>query len=144
MTVSKTVHGGSNPSSPVFSPFGLIFLHSFILFKKLISERVQMMNIDRKYLIPRKSTKWDEKWYAQLWFIICMCVIVPPFGLILALGFKNPKTTFRRAILVILTLIHWGVWLYISNVLYPAMMEQKITAMLLMFQTSVGIFTSLG
>lgn len=102
------------------------------------------MNIDRKYLIPRKPNKWDEKWYGQLWFIICMCIIVQPFGLILAIGFKNPKTIFRRAILVVLTLIHWAIWLYISKVAYPAMMQQNATAMEAVLQTAVSFLPFLG
>ena len=59
----------------------------------------------------------EGKFYTQLWLIVCMCILMPPFGLALCIGFKNPKTKTRRIILIVLTLINWAVWLYIQRVL---------------------------
>ena len=56
----------------------------------------------------------EGKFYTKLWFIICMCVLMPPLGLFLALFFKNPPVPKWRMILVILTIFHWAFWLYMA------------------------------
>ncbi|WP_412580505.1 hypothetical protein [Frisingicoccus sp.] len=43
-----------------------------------------------------------------------MCVLMPPFGIFLTLFFKNPATPKWRMITVVLTLLHWAIWLYIA------------------------------
>ena len=59
----------------------------------------------------------EGKFYTQLWCILCMCVLMPPFGLALAIGFKNPKNIKMRILVIVLTLINWAIWLYAANVL---------------------------
>lgn len=59
----------------------------------------------------------EGKFYKQLWFILCMCVLMPPFGLALTIGFKNPKRLKMRILVIVLTLANWGVWLYAASVL---------------------------
>lgn len=59
----------------------------------------------------------EGKFYQQLWFILCMCVLMPPFGLALTIGFKNPANIKFRILVIVLTLANWGVWLYAANVL---------------------------
>lgn len=59
----------------------------------------------------------EGKFYTKLWFIFCMCILMPPFGLALSIGFKNPRTLKMRIALIVLTLINWAVWLYIQHVI---------------------------
>ncbi len=56
----------------------------------------------------------EGKFYTKLWFILCMCVLMPPFGIFLTLFFKNPAVMKWRLICVGLTLVHWAIWLYIA------------------------------
>ena len=70
-----------------------------------------MSNLDR----------YNGKFYTKLGFIICMCVLMPPFGIFLSLFFKNPRTIKRRILLVLLTICNWGIWLILySKFVLPA------------------------
>lgn len=60
------------------------------------------------------ASSLEGKFYTRLWFILCMCVLMPPFGIFLTVFFKNPATPKWRIITVVLTLIHWAIWLYIA------------------------------
>ena len=60
----------------------------------------------------------EGKFYTQLWFILCMCVLMPPFCLALAIVFKNPKNIKMRILVIVLTLLNWAIWLYAANVLH--------------------------
>lgn len=59
----------------------------------------------------------EGKFYTKLWFIMCMSILMPPFGLALCLGFKNPRNIKFRIFWIVITLANWGVWLYAANVL---------------------------
>lgn len=59
----------------------------------------------------------EGKFYTKLWFIMCMSILMPPFGLALCLGFKNPRNIKFRIFWIVITLANWGAWLYAANVL---------------------------
>lgn len=59
----------------------------------------------------------EGKFYTKLWFIMCMSILMPPFGLALTIGFKNPRNIKLRIFWIIMTLINWGAWLYAANIL---------------------------
>lgn len=59
----------------------------------------------------------EGKFYTKLWFIMCMSILMPPFGLALCIGFKNPRNIKFRIFWIIITLANWGAWLYAANVL---------------------------
>lgn len=59
----------------------------------------------------------EDKFYTKLWFIMCMSILMPPFGLALTIGFKNPRNIKFRIFWIAMTLVNWGAWLYASNVL---------------------------
>ena len=59
----------------------------------------------------------EGKFYTKLWFIMCMSILMPPFGLVLCIGFKNPRNIKFRIFWIIITLVNWGAWLYAANVL---------------------------
>ena len=59
----------------------------------------------------------EGKFYTKLWFIMCMSILMPPFGLALCIGFKNPRNIKFRIFWIVITLANWGAWLYAANVL---------------------------
>lgn len=59
----------------------------------------------------------EGKFYTKLWFSMCMSILMPPFGLALTIGFKNPKNVKLRILWIAITLINWGALLYAAYVL---------------------------
>ena len=60
------------------------------------------------------GNRYSGKFYTKLWFIICMCILMPPFGIFLTVFFKNPIDKKWRMLLIVATLISWAFWLYMA------------------------------